>query len=83
VRVECGVAEGVHVSVHYDPLLAKLVTRGHTREEAIARMGEALETFTVEGVKTVIPFHQRVLASAAFRAGQVHTQMIEQGAFNG
>jgi acetyl-CoA carboxylase biotin carboxylase subunit len=83
VRVECGVADGVQVSVHYDPLLAKLVTRGPTREEAIARMGQALRAFTVEGVKTVIPFHQRVLASAAFRAGRVHTQMIEQGAFNG
>jgi acetyl-CoA carboxylase biotin carboxylase subunit len=83
VRVECGVANGVQVSVHYDPLLAKLVTRGPTREEAIARMGQALRAFTVEGVKTVIPFHQRVLASAAFRAGRVHTQMIEQGAFNG
>jgi acetyl-CoA carboxylase, biotin carboxylase subunit len=82
VRLECGVAEGVQVSVHYDPLLAKLVTRGDTREEAIARMATALDGLTVEGVRTVIPFHRRVLASAAFRAGRIHTQMVEQGAFN-
>jgi acetyl-CoA carboxylase biotin carboxylase subunit len=82
VRLECGVAEGVQVSVHYDPLLAKLVTRGDTREEAIARMSTALDGFIVEGVRTVIPFHRRVLASTAFRAGRIHTQMVEQGAFN-
>jgi acetyl-CoA carboxylase biotin carboxylase subunit len=83
IRLECGVAEGVEVSVHYDPLLAKLVATGSTREEALGRMSGALAGFVVEGVKTVIPFHQRVIASAAFRAGSVHTQMVEQGAFNG
>ena len=82
VRLETGVAEGIQVSVHYDPLLAKLVTRGDTREEAIGRMRAALEGFVVEGVRTVIPFHQRVLESAAFRAGRVHTQMVEQGGFD-
>ena len=79
--MECGVAEGVDVSVHYDPLLAKLVATGATRDEAIARLQAALGDFVVEGVKTVIPFHQRVLASAPFRAGAVHTQMVEQGLF--
>jgi len=83
VRVECGIAEGVQVSVHYDPLLAKLVTRGDTRGEAIERMRAALAGFVVDGVKTVIPFHQRVMESAAFRSGDVHTQMVEGGAFNG
>jgi acetyl-CoA carboxylase biotin carboxylase subunit len=81
VRLECGVAEGVDVTVHYDPLLAKLITTGRTREEAIARMSAALEGFVVEGVKTAIPFQRRVMESAAFRAGVVHTQMVEQGAF--
>jgi len=82
IRLECGVAEGVDVSVHYDPLLAKLVASGATRAESIARMAAALEGFVVEGVKTVIPFHERVMRSAAFRAGSVHTQMVEQGAFD-
>jgi acetyl-CoA carboxylase biotin carboxylase subunit len=81
VRLECGIAEGVEVTVHYDPLLAKLITAGHTRDEAIARMRAALARFVVEGVKTTIPFQQRVMESAAFRAGAVHTQMVEQGAF--
>ena len=81
VRVECGVTEGVEVTVHYDPLLAKLITSGRTRDEAIARMSAALGGFVVEGVKTAIPFQQRVMQSAAFRAGAVHTQMVEQGAF--
>jgi len=83
IRVESGVAEGCQVSVHYDPLLAKLVTVGATRVEAIARMQGALEAFVVEGLKTAIPFHLRVMASAAFREGRTHTQMVEQGAFNG
>ena len=81
VRLECGVAEGVEVTVHYDPLLAKVITTGVTRDEAIARMSGALEGFVVEGVKTAIPFQQRVMQSALFRAGTVHTQMVEQGAF--
>ena len=82
VRLECGVAEGVEVSVHYDPLLAKLIASGRTRDEAIERMSAALGAFVVEGVKTVIPFQQRVMQSAAFRSGAVHTQMVEQGAFS-
>ena len=83
IRVESGVAQGVEVSVHYDPLLAKLVASGATRDEALSRMAAALDQCVVEGVKTVIPFHQRVVQSAAFRAGSVHTQMVEEGAFNG
>jgi len=82
IRVESGVAEGCQVSVHYDPLLAKLVAAGATRDEAIARMEHALESFVVEGLRTVIPFHRRVMASAAFREGRTHTQMVEEGAFN-
>ena len=69
------------MTVHYDPLLAKLITFGPTRDDAIARMGTALASFVVEGVKTVIPFHQRVMQSPLFRTGSVHTQMIEHGVF--
>jgi acetyl-CoA carboxylase biotin carboxylase subunit len=82
IRVESGVAEGCQVSVHYDPLLAKVVAAGATREEAIARMEAALGAFVVEGLRTAIPFHLRVMRSAAFREGRTHTQMVEQGAFN-
>ncbi len=55
---------------------------GATRDEAIARMEHALESFVVEGLRTVIPFHRRVMASAAFREGRTHTQMVEEGVFN-
>jgi acetyl-CoA carboxylase biotin carboxylase subunit len=82
IRVECGVAAGVDVPVHYDPLLAKVVARGHSRGEAIERMERALQACVVEGVKTTVPFLRRVMAHEGFRRGDLHTQMVEQGAFN-
>ena len=82
VRVESGVEVGSAVSVHYDPLLFKLIVRGGSREEAITRMAASLDRCRVEGVKTNLAFLGRVVASEAFRRGQVHTQMVEQGAFN-
>ncbi len=81
IRIESGVGEGVEVSVHYDPLLAKMIATGASRDEAVARLEDALDRTIIDGVKTVIPFHRRVLASEAFRAGTVHTQMVEQGGF--
>lgn len=83
LRVESGVEAGSAVPVHYDPLLFKLVAVGATRGEALARMAGALGACIVEGVKTTIPFLRQVLASPEFAAGRVHTQMIEEGAFNG
>ena len=83
LRVESGIVEGTVVPVHYDPLLLKLVARGRDRAEALARLDRALEGCLIEGVRTTIPFLRRVLAHDGFRAGRVHTQMIEQGAFNG
>jgi acetyl/propionyl-CoA carboxylase alpha subunit len=82
VRVESGIAVGSEVSVHYDPLLVKLVTAGPTRADAVARMDDALQACVIEGVKTTIPFLRRVVAHPDFRRGAVHTQMVEQGAFN-
>jgi 3-methylcrotonyl-CoA carboxylase alpha subunit len=82
IRIESGVEAGSAVSVHYDPLLLKLVAHGATRAQAIERMTDALDRSVIEGVRTTIPFLRRVVASAAFREGRVHTQMLEQGAFN-
>jgi acetyl-CoA carboxylase, biotin carboxylase subunit len=82
IRIESGVEAGSTVSVHYDPLLLKLVAHADTRAQAIERMIEALDRTVVEGVRTTIPFLRRVVASAEFREGRVHTQMLEQGAFN-
>jgi acetyl/propionyl-CoA carboxylase alpha subunit len=83
IRVESGVKSGSVVSVHYDPLLFKLVARGDSRQQAIDRMAGALAACVVDGVRTTIPFAQKVMAHPEFRRGAVHTQMVEQGAFNG
>ena len=83
IRIESGVEAGSVVPVHYDPLLFKLITHGTSRAEAVERMAAVLERSVVEGVRTTIPFLRRVLASDALRQGRVHTQMVEQGAFDG
>lgn len=69
--------------MHYDLLLAELVARDATRDEAVGRMARALEACALEGVKTTVPFLARVMAHAGFRRGEVHTQMVEEGAFDG
>jgi len=83
IRVESGVAEGSVVSVHYDPLLFKLIARGADRAQAVERLARALDACTVEGVRTTLPLLRTIAAHPEFRRGRVHTQMVEQGAFNG
>jgi len=83
IRIESGVEVGSTVSVHYDPLLLKLVAHGLTREQALTRMAGALDQCVIEGPKTTIPFLRRIIASDEFGSGRVHTQLLEQGAFNG
>src|SRR5205085_11629568 len=78
VRVDAGVAAGDEVSVHYDPLLAKLVTAGETRLQALDRALWALERFPVLGVTTNVAFLQRVVAHHAFRAGDLSTDFVER-----
>lgn len=73
IRVETGYAEGNTVTPFYDPMLAKLITHGATRRQAISRMQDALDMFAVEGVKTNIAFARQVLADDAFIAGAIHT----------
>jgi acetyl-CoA carboxylase biotin carboxylase subunit len=81
IRVESGVAAGSVVSVHYDPLLLKLVARGGDRPQALARLRAAIEATAVEGVRTTLPFLARVLDHPDVRRGALHTQMVEHGAF--
>lgn len=73
VRVETGYAEGNTVTPFYDPMLAKVISHGATRAQAIARMQQALDLFAVEGVKTNIAFARQVLADEGFTAGVIHT----------
>jgi acetyl-CoA carboxylase biotin carboxylase subunit len=78
LRVETGYAEGCTVTPFYDPMLAKVIAHAPTRDAAIGVLGEALAGFAIEGVKTNIPFVQRMLADPAFRAGDVHTGLATQ-----
>ena len=77
VRVDTYLTEGASVSPFYDSLVAKLICYGQDRDEAIARAKRALAEFEVEGIKTTISFHQRVLDNEAFKAGDAHTDFID------
>jgi acetyl-CoA carboxylase biotin carboxylase subunit len=81
VRVESALFQGYEVAPFYDSLLAKLVVWGTNRAEAIDRMRRALDEFIIEGVPTTISFHQRVLANAFFRRGEVYTNFVQQHIF--
>jgi acetyl-CoA carboxylase biotin carboxylase subunit len=78
IRVETGYAEGSLVTPFYDPMIAKLIARGASRAEAIARLVDALDDTVIEGVKTNIPFIRQVLQSPEFVAGEVHTGLGAQ-----
>ncbi len=78
VRIDTAAyAEGV-IPPYYDSLIAKLIVRGKDRDEAISRMGRALEMFIVEGIFTTIPLHRKILADPDFRAGKIDTTFIER-----
>jgi len=77
-RVETGQLEGGVVTHHYDPMLAKLIAWGATREAATQRMREGLHGLAVEGVQTNNLFLQRILAHPAFTNGEVHTRFVDQ-----
>ena len=78
VRVDTHVYAGYNVPTHYDSLLAKVIVHGRDRAEALARMGQALDSFILEGVTTTIPFLSRVIRSPAFVSGQVDTKFLER-----
>lgn len=80
VRFDSGVETGSRVTVHYDPLLAKLVTWGSDREEAAARMAAALRDTVLLGVRTNLGRLQDVLAHPRFRAGALHTGFLDEHA---
>ncbi len=78
VRVDSALYAGYRVPPHYDSLIAKLVTHGRTREEAIARMKRALREFVITGIKTTIPLHQRILEAPDFVAGDYTIHWLER-----
>ncbi len=77
VRVDSHAHVGHVVSPHYDSLIAKLITHGATRDEAIARMKRAASEFVIEGVRTTIPFHLRILDHPRFLSGDTDVHFVE------
>jgi acetyl-CoA carboxylase, biotin carboxylase subunit len=78
IRDDSGVYEGYEVGVHYDSLVSKLVAGGYNRQDAIVRMRRALGEYRILGIKTTLPFLERVLHHPAFVAGDFDTSFVER-----
>src|ERR1700736_716400 len=78
IRVDTACYADAVIPPYYDSLIAKLISYGHDRAEAIVRMQRALDGFVVEGVKTTIPLHKRILADPNFVAGKFDTHFLER-----
>jgi acetyl-CoA carboxylase biotin carboxylase subunit len=78
VRVDSALYAGYAVPPHYDSLVAKLVVHGKTRAEAIARMRRALEEMVVDGIRTTLPLHQRIMADPGFQSGDYTIHWLER-----
>ncbi len=78
VRVDTFITSGSKISPFYDSLIAKLIVWDNTREGAISRSKRALDEFKIEGIKTTIPFHKKILENENFRTGNIHTHFIEE-----
>ncbi len=78
IRVDSGVRTGDTISIHYDPMIAKLIAHARTRDEAIRRLDAALSAYTILGVTTNIAFLRAVLAHPEFVIGNTTTHLVEQ-----
>jgi acetyl-CoA carboxylase biotin carboxylase subunit len=78
LRVDTGARAGTKVTVYYDPMIAKIIAWGETRDDAIQLMRQALAGAAIEGVKTNLPFLARVFASDDFAAGRIHTRYVDE-----
>lgn len=78
IRVDHGFREGMEIPIFYDPMIAKLVTSGKTRDEAIFRMKEAIADYKIEGIETTLPFGTFVMAHPAFISGNFDTHFVKK-----
>jgi acetyl-CoA carboxylase biotin carboxylase subunit len=78
VRVESAIYDQYTVLPYYDSLIAKLIVHADNREEAIRRMSRALDEYIIEGIKTTIPFHQKIMANREFQEGKVDVGFLER-----
>ncbi|HWP81416.1 MAG TPA: acetyl-CoA carboxylase biotin carboxylase subunit [Bacteroidota bacterium] len=77
VRVDTHAYDGYEIPPYYDSLVAKLIVKSRTREEAVEKMYYALDEFVIEGIKTTIPFHQKLMRDERFRSGKFDTKFLE------
>ncbi len=78
VRVDTAVHSDCRISPYYDSMVAKLITHGNNREEAISRMRRSLEVMVVEGIKTTIPLQLRIMNDPDFQRGDISTRFLER-----
>jgi len=78
VRLDSAAYNGYTISPFYDSMIGKLIVWGKDRDEAIQRMQRALNEFVIEGVKTTIPYHLRILDNAFFQRGEIYTNFIQR-----
>ena len=76
VRVDDGFEEGMEIPIYYDPMIAKLITHGATREEAIERMERAIDDYAISGVETTLGFCRYVMGHESFRSGKYDTHFV-------
>ncbi len=77
-RTDTHIYAQYRIPPYYDSLIAKVITHGNTRQEALGRMERVLDEFVIEGIKTTIPFHLKVLKHDKFRAGDYNVKFVEQ-----
>ncbi|MFI5222555.1 MAG: biotin carboxylase, partial [Bacteroidia bacterium] len=78
VRVDDSFEAGMEIPIHYDPMIAKLITFGKSREEAIQRMIRAIDDYRITGIETTLPFGKFVMNHEAFVSGKFDTKFIEK-----
>ncbi|MBC8151507.1 MAG: biotin carboxylase, partial [Bacteroidetes bacterium] len=78
VRVDDGFEQGMAIPIYYDPMIAKLITYGNTRAEAIEKMIRAIDEYQISGVQTTLPFCRFVMEHEAFRSGQFDTSFVSR-----
>jgi len=78
VRVDTAAHTDCRVHPWYDSLIVKLIAHGRDRREAVSRMARCLEMTVIEGIRTTVPLHKRIVADPAFRRGETHTHFLER-----
>jgi len=78
IRIDTHVYSGYMIPPHYDSMISKLIVTAQSRDEAITKMSRALDEYIIEGVKTTIPFHQRLMQNEKFRSGNFTTKFLEE-----